>query len=91
MDDSVVAASPALITYYDDHSGERVAVTAAELGDWAAATAALLVEGCGLSAGDRVAVLLAPHWQTDGTTFGAFASIAAQVAAARESPAATAS
>jgi uncharacterized protein (TIGR03089 family) len=74
MDDLVVDAPPALITYYDDRSGERAAVTAAELGDWAAATSALLLEGCGLKAGDRAAVLLLPHWQTAAVLLGAWSA-----------------
>src|ERR1700753_2693370 len=38
----------ALLTYCDDVAGERTTLTAADLGDWAAATAALLTEDCGL-------------------------------------------
>lgn len=74
MDDLAIDAPPALITYYDDRSGEHAAVTAAELGDWAAATAALLTEGCGLKAGDRAAVLLLPHWQTAAVLLGAWSA-----------------
>ena len=64
----------ALLTYYDDATGERTALTAAELGDWAAATAALLVDGCGLEPGSRAAVLLPPHWQTAAVLLGAWAA-----------------
>ena len=64
----------ALITYYDDRSGEQAALSADELGGWAAATAALLVEECGLGPGDRVAVLLAPHWQTAAVLLGAWSA-----------------
>jgi uncharacterized protein (TIGR03089 family) len=67
-------AEPALLTYYDDAAGERTALTAGELGDWAAATAALLTEGCGLRPGARVAVLLPPHWQTAAVLLGAWAA-----------------
>jgi uncharacterized protein (TIGR03089 family) len=74
MDDLVVSAPPALLTYYDDRTGEHADVTAAELGDWAAATAALLVEGCGLGQGDRAAVLLPPHWQTAAVLLGAWSA-----------------
>jgi uncharacterized protein (TIGR03089 family) len=74
MDDLVVSAPPALLTYYDDRTGEHADVTAAELGDWAAATAALLVEGCGLGPGDRAAVLLLPHWQTAAVLLGAWSA-----------------
>jgi uncharacterized protein (TIGR03089 family) len=70
MDD----APPALITFYDDRTGERSAVSAAELGDWSAATAALLVDGCGLRPGDRAAVLLLPHWQSAAVLLGAWSA-----------------
>jgi uncharacterized protein (TIGR03089 family) len=74
MDDLIVSAPPALLTYYDDRTGEHTAMTAPELGDWAAATAALLTEGCGLSPGDRAAVLLPPHWQTAAVLLGAWSA-----------------
>jgi uncharacterized protein (TIGR03089 family) len=61
-----------LITYRDGATGERAALTAAELGGWAAATAALLTEGCGLARGARAAVLLPPHWQTAAALLGAW-------------------
>jgi uncharacterized protein (TIGR03089 family) len=67
-------AGEALLTYYDDAAGERTALTAGELGDWAAATAALLTEGCGLHPGSRAAVLLPPHWQTAAVLLGAWAA-----------------
>jgi uncharacterized protein (TIGR03089 family) len=63
-----------LITYYDDATGERAGLTAAEVGGWSAATAALLTEGCGLTAGSRAAVLLPPHWQTAAVLLGAWAA-----------------
>ncbi len=63
-----------LITYYDDATGERTGLTAAEVGGWAAATAELLTEGCGLGPGDRVAVLLPPHWQTAAVLLGAWSA-----------------
>ena len=64
----------ALITHYDDATGERSALTAAEIGGWSAATSALLTEGCRLGPGDRVAVLLPPHWQTAAVLLGAWAA-----------------
>jgi uncharacterized protein (TIGR03089 family) len=67
-------AEAALLTYYDDAAGERTALTAGELGGWAAATAALLTEGCGLQPGDSAAVLLPPHWQTAAILLGAWAA-----------------
>jgi uncharacterized protein (TIGR03089 family) len=63
-----------LITYYDDATGERTALTAAELGGWSAATAALLTEGCGLASGRQAAVLLPPHWQTAAVLLGAWSA-----------------
>jgi len=63
-----------LLTYCDDATGERVGLGPAELGEWSAATAALLTEECGLAAGDRVGVLLPPHWQTAVVLLGAWAA-----------------
>ena len=63
-----------LLTYYDDSTGERTALTAAELGGWAAATSALLVEGCGLGPGSRAVIRLPPHWQTAAVLLGAWAA-----------------
>ncbi|GAA0530004.1 TIGR03089 family protein [Paractinoplanes ferrugineus] len=63
-----------LLTYYDDATGERFGLSAAELGGWSAATAALLTEGCGLGPGSRVAVLLPPHWQTAAVLLGAWSA-----------------
>jgi uncharacterized protein (TIGR03089 family) len=63
-----------LLTYYDDATGERVALTAVELGGWAAATSALLSEGCGLGPGRQAAVLLPPHWQTAALLLGTWAA-----------------
>ncbi|MBE1488321.1 TIGR03089 family protein [Plantactinospora soyae] len=63
-----------LITYYDDATGERAALTAGELGKWAAATAALLTDGCGLGPGRQAGVLLPPHWQTAAVLLGVWAA-----------------
>jgi uncharacterized protein (TIGR03089 family) len=63
-----------MLTYYDDATGERTELTAAVLGSWAARTAGLLREGCGLAAGDRAAVLLPPHWQTAAVLLGAWSA-----------------
>lgn len=63
-----------LITYYDDATGERVGLTAAQVGEWSAATAALLTDGCGLGPGSRAGVLLPPHWQTATVLLGAWAA-----------------
>jgi uncharacterized protein (TIGR03089 family) len=63
-----------VITYYDDATGERAALTAAELGGWAAATAALLTNECGLAAGSTAGVLLPPHWQTAAIMLGVWSA-----------------
>ncbi|MCU7727387.1 TIGR03089 family protein [Actinoplanes sp. KI2] len=63
-----------LLTYYDDATGERAGLSAAELGEWSAATAALLTAECGLASGDRVGVLLPPHWQTAVVLLGAWSA-----------------
>jgi uncharacterized protein (TIGR03089 family) len=71
---SVVPAPAELLTYFDDETGERAGLTAGEVGDWAAATAALLTDECGLPRGGRVAVLLPPHWQTAAVLLGAWSA-----------------
>jgi uncharacterized protein (TIGR03089 family) len=87
VDVSVVADVPALlgggaaaevdrplVTYDDDATGERTELSAVALGGWASRTAGLLHEGCGLGVGDRVAVLLPPHWQTAAVLLGAWSA-----------------
>lgn len=61
-----------LLTYHDEATGERVELTAPQLGGWAARNASLLRDGCGLSPGSRVAVLLPPHWRTAAVLIGAW-------------------
>lgn len=63
-----------MLTYCDDATGERVDLTPAEMGGWAARTANLLRDGCRLRAGDRAAVLLPPHWQTAAVLLGAWSA-----------------
>jgi uncharacterized protein (TIGR03089 family) len=63
-----------LLTYYDDATGERAELSAVALGGWAARTASLLREGCGLGTGSRAAVLLPPHWQTAAVLLGAWSA-----------------
>ncbi|MEV5448315.1 TIGR03089 family protein, partial [Streptomyces sp. NPDC052644] len=65
-------AEQPLLTYCDDATGERTELTAKQLGDWAARTAGLLRDGCGLGPGSRVAVLLPPHWRTAAVLLGAW-------------------
>ncbi len=69
------AAAPAgadvpLLTHYDP-DGRRTALTAVELGGWAARTAGLLHD-CGVGSGSRAAVLLPPHWRTAAALLGAW-------------------
>jgi uncharacterized protein (TIGR03089 family) len=71
---AAAGAGRPLLTYYDDATGERTELTAAALGGWAARTANLLRQGCGLDAGARVAVLLPPHWQTAAVLLGAWSA-----------------
>ena len=65
--------SQPLITYYDDATGERTDLSAADLGTWAARTASLLA-GSGVGSGSRAAVLLPPHWQTAAVLLGAWSA-----------------
>ncbi|GIF53237.1 uncharacterized protein (TIGR03089 family) [Asanoa ferruginea] len=67
-------ASRPLLTFYDDATGSRVALSAVELGGWAARVAGLLTSGCGLGPGSRAAVLLPPHWQTAAALLGAWSA-----------------
>ncbi|MEV7984585.1 TIGR03089 family protein [Micromonospora sp. NPDC085948] len=74
-----LAAQPAdaeqpLLSYRDEATGERVDLTAQQVGVWAARSASLLRDGCGLGPGSRVAVLLPPHWRTAAVLLGAWAS-----------------
>lgn len=68
------SAGRPLLTYCDDATGERFDLSAVTLGGWAARTARLLHEGCGLGPGSRAAVLLPPHWQTAAVLLGAWSA-----------------
>lgn len=61
-----------LLTYYDDETGERTELSAVSLANWVAKTANLLQDGLDVEPGDRVAVLLAPHWQAAAVLLGAW-------------------
>jgi uncharacterized protein (TIGR03089 family) len=63
-----------LLTYYDDATGERTELSATDLGGWAARTAGLLRDDCGLQPGAHVGILLPPHWQTAAILLGAWSS-----------------
>ncbi|GHJ17913.1 TIGR03089 family protein [Micromonospora sp. AKA38] len=67
-----VATDEPLLSYLDDATGERTDLTASQLGAWVARSAGLLRDGCGLRPGDRVAVLLPPHWRTAAVLLGAW-------------------
>jgi uncharacterized protein (TIGR03089 family) len=60
------------LTYCDDNTGERVEMSATDLGRWAARTACMLRDGYGLQPGSRAAVLAPPHWQTAAILLGAW-------------------
>jgi uncharacterized protein (TIGR03089 family) len=51
-------------TFYDDATGERIELSVATFDNWVAKTAGLLRDGLSAQPGDRVALLLPPHWQT---------------------------
>lgn len=63
-----------LLTWYDDASGDRTELSGATLDNWVSKTANMLIDGVGLGAGDTVAVLLPPHWQTAAILLGAAAA-----------------
>jgi len=65
------AAAP-LITHYDDDAGTRIELSGATVANWAAKTANWLRDELDVAPGDRVAVLLPPHWQTVGVLLGAW-------------------
>ncbi|WP_039993654.1 TIGR03089 family protein [Gordonia otitidis] len=61
-----------LLTYYDDHTGERTELSAATLGNWAAKTANYLLVEVGLVPGDDVVVDLPEHWQSAAILLGSW-------------------
>ncbi|MFD0631340.1 TIGR03089 family protein [Catenulispora yoronensis] len=52
------------LTYYDDHTGERVELSYATTDNWVAKTANLIQDELALAPGEEIAVLLPTHWQT---------------------------
>jgi len=52
------------VTFYDDATGERVELSVATVDNWVAKTANLLQDHVAATPGERVAVLLPAHWQT---------------------------
>ncbi len=71
-----ISADPGspLLTYYDNAIGMRIELSGATLDNWAAKTANMLVDGLGLGAGDRAAVLLPPHWLHAAVVLGTWAA-----------------
>jgi uncharacterized protein (TIGR03089 family) len=63
---AALRADPAgpLLTFYDDATGERVELSATTLSNWVAKTANLLQDDLGVQGGDRIGIVLPPHWQT---------------------------
>ncbi len=51
-------------TFYDDATGERVELSVATFDNWVAKTANLLQDDLGAEPGQRAALLLPAHWQT---------------------------
>jgi len=70
----LTGADRPLLTYYDDATGERTELSATDLGGWAARTAGLLRDDCGLAPGAHAGVLLPPHWQTAAVLLGAWSA-----------------
>ena len=52
------------LTWYDDAHGQRVELSFKTFDNWVAKVANLLVDELGAGPGDRVAAVLADHWQT---------------------------
>jgi uncharacterized protein (TIGR03089 family) len=63
-----------VLTYFDDKTGERTELSAADLGALCARTASLLRDGCGLGPGSRAAILLPPHWLTAAVLLGSWST-----------------
>lgn len=63
---AAATADPArpLLTWYDDATGDRAELSGGTCANWVAKTANLLVDGCGLAAGQVALVAAPPHWQT---------------------------
>ncbi|MBM7790716.1 TIGR03089 family protein [Tenggerimyces flavus] len=55
-------ASP-FLTFYNDATDERIELSLTSFDNWVAKTANLLQDGLGTEPGERVAILLPPHWQ----------------------------
>ncbi|KAA1421064.1 TIGR03089 family protein [Nocardioides humilatus] len=53
-----------LVTFYDDHTGERVELSVTTYANWVAKAGSLLVDELGLERGDSLRVDLPPHWLT---------------------------
>ncbi|MDO9456869.1 TIGR03089 family protein [Nocardioides sp.] len=56
-----------LVTFYDDHTGERVELSVTTYANWVAKAASLLVDELDLEKGQTLRVDLPPHWL--GTVF----------------------
>jgi uncharacterized protein (TIGR03089 family) len=64
----------AQLTFYDDGTGERTALSAGALRTWVRRTANLLRHGYGLGVGAKAVVLLPPHWQTAAVLLGCWSA-----------------
>jgi uncharacterized protein (TIGR03089 family) len=64
----------ALVTFYDDATGERMELSAASLGNWVTKTHFLLLDELGLGPGARALVDLPLHWQRLVVWLGAWSA-----------------
>jgi uncharacterized protein (TIGR03089 family) len=73
---AATAADPArpLLTWYDDGTGERAELSGVTCANWLSKTANLLLDGCGLGAGDVAVVDAPPHWQTAAIMLGCWSA-----------------
>lgn len=53
-----------LVTFYDDHTGERVELSVTTYANWVAKAASLLVDELDLERGQSLRLDLPPHWLT---------------------------
>lgn len=70
-----------LVTFYDDDTGERTELSRATAQNWVAKTGGFLEGELEVEPGDRVALALHPHWQTQVTALACWAVGAAVVPA----------
>jgi uncharacterized protein (TIGR03089 family) len=72
--DTADITTAAQLTFYDDATGERTALSADALRTWVRRTGNLLRHGYGLGVGAKAVVLLPPHWQTAAVLLGCWSA-----------------